>query len=158
MLVMGAPCDPSRKLELVWGDDLPVHWHLGQRCSAHSWSALLGSRCCSTCPMGIQPSRFTMPSSISLQVGLGQRSGLAWQDRFGVWGLTCACVTRIRSGSAQRTRTRTGSCINYMPKGSDRWPSSDANLDVIADNRGECPGKTLNWDTPKQCLELLLRT
>jgi len=45
-----------------------------------------------------------------------------------------------------------------MPKGSDRWPSSDANLDVIADNRGECPGKTLNWDTLKQCLELLLRT
>ena len=51
-----------------------------------------------------------------------------------------------------------GHCINYMPKGSGRWPLSDANLDVIADNRGECPGKTLNWDTPKQCLELLLRT
>ena len=45
-----------------------------------------------------------------------------------------------------------------MPKGSDRWPSSDANLDVIADQRGERPGKTLNWDTPKQRLELLLRT
>ena len=51
-----------------------------------------------------------------------------------------------------------GHCINYMPKGSGRWALSDANLDVIADNRGECPGKTLNWDTPKQCLELLLRT
>ena len=99
-----------------------------------------------------------MPSSISLQVGLGQRSGLAWRDRFGVWGLTCACVTRIRSGSAQRTRTRTGSCVNYMPKGSGRWPLSDADLDVIADQRGERPGKTLNWDAPKQCLELLLRT
>ena len=24
--------------------------------------------------------------------------------------------------------------------------------------RGECPGKTPNWDAPKQCLELLLRT
>ena len=33
-----------------------------------------------------------------------------------------------------------------------------ADLDVIADQRGERPGKTLNWDTPKQCLELLLRT
>lgn len=70
----------------------------------------------------------------------------------------CTCVTRIGPGSAQRTRTRTGSCINYMPKGSDRWPSSDANLDVIADNRGERPGKTPNWDAPKQRLELLLRT
>ena len=45
-----------------------------------------------------------------------------------------------------------------MPKGSDRWPLSDADLDVIADQRGECPRKTLNWDTPKQRLELLLRT
>ena len=51
-----------------------------------------------------------------------------------------------------------GHCVNYMPKGSDRWPSSDANLDVIADNRGERPGKTPNWDAPKQRLELLLRT
>jgi len=30
LLVMGAPCDPSRKLELVCGDDLSVHWHLGK--------------------------------------------------------------------------------------------------------------------------------
>ena len=51
-----------------------------------------------------------------------------------------------------------GHCVNYMPKGSDRWPPSDANLDVIADNRGERPGKTPNWDAPKQRLELLLRT
>ena len=45
-----------------------------------------------------------------------------------------------------------------MPKGSDRRPSSDANLDIIADQRGERPGKTLNWDAPKQRLELLLKT
>lgn len=99
-----------------------------------------------------------MPSSISLQVGLGQRSGSTWQECLGAWGLMCTCVTRIGPGSAQRTRTRTGSCINYMPKGSGRWPLSDANLDVIADNRGERPGKTPNWDAPKQHLELLLRT
>ena len=35
---------------------------------------------------------------------------------------------------------------------------SEADLDVIADQRGERPGKTPNWDAPKQCLELLLRT
>ena len=51
-----------------------------------------------------------------------------------------------------------GHCVNYMPKGSDRSPPSDADLDVIADQRGECPGKTPNWDAPKQRLELLLRT
>jgi len=99
-----------------------------------------------------------MPSSISLQVGLGQRSGSAWQECLGAWGLMCTCVTRIGPGSAQRTRTRTGSCINYMPKGSGRWPLSEADLDVIADQRGERPGKTPNWDAPKQRLELLLRT
>ena len=99
-----------------------------------------------------------MKSPISLQVGLGQRSGSAWQDRLGAWGLMCTCVTRIGPGSAQRTRTRTGSCINYMPKGSGRWPLSEADLDVIADQRGERPGKTPNWDAPKQRLELLLRT
>ena len=51
-----------------------------------------------------------------------------------------------------------GSCVNYMPKGSGRWPLSEADLDVIADQRGERPGKTPNWDAPKQRLELLLRT
>ena len=51
-----------------------------------------------------------------------------------------------------------GHCVNYMPKGSGRWPLSEADLDVIADQRGERPGKTLNWDIPKQRLELLLRT
>ena len=51
-----------------------------------------------------------------------------------------------------------GHCVNYMPKGSDRWTPSDANLDVIADDWGECPGKTPHWDAPKQRLELLLRT
>ena len=51
-----------------------------------------------------------------------------------------------------------GHCVNYMPKGSGRWPLSEADLDVIADQRGKRPGKTLNWDTPKQRLELLLRT
>lgn len=51
-----------------------------------------------------------------------------------------------------------GSCVNHMPKGSGRWPLSEADLDVIADQRGERPGKTPNWDAPKQRLELLLRT
>ena len=51
-----------------------------------------------------------------------------------------------------------GHCVNYMPKGSGRWPLSEADLDAIADQRGERPGKTPNWDAPKQRLELLLRT
>ena len=51
-----------------------------------------------------------------------------------------------------------GHCVNYMPKGSGRWPLSEADLDVIADQRGERPGKTPNWGAPKQRIELLLRT
>ena len=45
-----------------------------------------------------------------------------------------------------------------MPKGSDCRPLSEADLDIIADQRGERPGKTPNWDAPKQRLELLLWT
>ena len=37
-------------------------------------------------------------------------------------------------------------------------PPGDADLDVIADNWGECPGITPNRDAPKPRLELLLRT
>ena len=44
------------------------------------------------------------------------------------------------------------------PKALVVGPQSEADLDVIADQRGERPGKTPNWDAPKQRLELLLRT
>ena len=46
----------------------------------------------------------------------------------------------------------------YMPKGTDLSPLTEADLDAIADQRGYRPRKTLNWDTPKQRLELLLRS
>ena len=46
----------------------------------------------------------------------------------------------------------------YMPKGTDLSPLTEADLDAIADQLNERPRKTLNWDTPKQRLELLLRT
>ena len=44
-----------------------------------------------------------------------------------------------------------------MPKGSDLSLLTEADLDVIADQLNDRPRKTLNWDTPKQRLELLLR-
>ena len=44
-----------------------------------------------------------------------------------------------------------------MPKGTDLSPLTEADLDAIADQLNERPRKTLNWDTPKQRLELLLR-
>ena len=67
------------------------------------------------------------------------------------------CADRLLGASA-RCPARPRHCLNYMPKGSGRWPLSEADLDVIADQRGERPGKTLNWGTPEQRLELLLRT
>ena len=45
----------------------------------------------------------------------------------------------------------------YMPKGTDLSPLTEADLDAIADELNERPRKTLNWHTPKQRLELLLR-
>ena len=44
-----------------------------------------------------------------------------------------------------------------MPKGTDLSPLTEADLDAIADELNERPRKTLNWHTPKQRLELLLR-
>lgn len=45
----------------------------------------------------------------------------------------------------------------YMPKGTDLSPLTVADPDAIADQQGDHPRKTLNWDTPTQRLELLLR-
>lgn len=45
----------------------------------------------------------------------------------------------------------------YMPKGTDLAPISQADLDAIADQLNDRPRKTLNWDAPKQRPELLLR-
>lgn len=69
-----------------------------------------------------------------------------------------AATPRASLGVSSRSPARPRHCLNYMPKGSGRWPLSEADLDVIADQRGERPGKTLNWGTPEQRLELLLRT
>lgn len=44
-----------------------------------------------------------------------------------------------------------------MPKGTDLSLLTEAELDAIADQLNDRPCKTLNWDTPKQRLELLLR-
>lgn len=44
-----------------------------------------------------------------------------------------------------------------MPKGTDLSLLTEAELDAIADQLNDRPRKTLNWDTPKQRLELLLR-
>jgi len=44
-----------------------------------------------------------------------------------------------------------------MPKGTDLSLLTEADLDTIANQLNDRPRKTLNWDTPKQRLELLLR-
>ena len=44
-----------------------------------------------------------------------------------------------------------------MTKGTDLSLLTEADLDAIADQLNDCPRKTLNGDTPKQRLELLLR-
>ena len=47
--------------------------------------------------------------------------------------------------------------LAYMPKGTDLSLVTEAELDAIADQLNNRRRKTLNWDTPKQRLELLLR-
>ena len=59
-----------------------------------------------------------------------------------------------RRGTNENTN---GLLRQYMPKGTDLSFLTEADLDAIADQRGDRPRKTLNWDTPKQRLELLLR-
>lgn len=44
-----------------------------------------------------------------------------------------------------------------MHKGTDLSLLTEADLDTIADQQDDRPRKTLNWETPKQRLELLLR-
>ena len=45
----------------------------------------------------------------------------------------------------------------YMPKGTELSPLTETDLDAIANQLNDHLCKTLNWDTPKQRLELLLR-
>lgn len=45
----------------------------------------------------------------------------------------------------------------YMPTGTDLSPLIKADPDAIEYQQGDRPRNTLNWDTPKQRLELLLR-
>ena len=46
---------------------------------------------------------------------------------------------------------------HYAGHYSDLSLLTEADLDAIADQLNDRPRKTLNWDTPKQRLELLLR-
>lgn len=50
-----------------------------------------------------------------------------------------------------------GLLCQYMHKGTDLSLLTEADLDTIADQQDDRPRKTLNWETPKQRLELLLR-
>lgn len=56
---------------------------------------------------------------------------------------------RVRSGVMAR--------LAYMPKGTELSLLTEADFDAIADQLNNRPRKTLNWETPKQRLELLLR-
>ena len=62
-----------------------------------------------------------------------------------------------RSWERGTNENTNGLLRQYMPKGSDLSLLTEADLDVIADQLNDRPRKTLNWDTPKQRLELLLR-
>ena len=47
--------------------------------------------------------------------------------------------------------------LAFMPKGTELSLLTEADFDAIADQLNNRPRKTLNWETPKQRLELLLR-
>ena len=55
------------------------------------------------------------------------------------------------------TNTSHNELLHQDPLQPPLEPRTEADLDAIADQRGDRPRKTLNWDTPKQRLELLLR-
>ena len=60
-------------------------------------------------------------------------------------------------GHGDPNENTNGLLRQYMPKGTDLSLLTEADLDAIADQLNNRPRKTLNWDTPKQRLELLLR-
>lgn len=117
--------------------------------------------------MGIQLLTFKMPSSTRL-AGLPDslRLSLTWDQgselaqhrtiasQLGLDVYLCDPHSPWRRGTNENAN---GLLRQYMPTGTDLSLLTEADLDAIANQPGDRPRKTLNWDTPKQRLELLLR-
>ena len=99
-----------------------------------------------------------VPHSLRLSLTWDQGSELAQHRKIaselGLDVYFCDPHSPWRRGTNENTN---GLLRQYMPKGTDLSLLTEADLDAIADQRGDRPRKTLNWDTPKQRLELLLR-
>ena len=99
-----------------------------------------------------------VPHSLRLSLTWDQGSELAQHRKIaselGLDVYFCDPHSPWQRGTNENTN---GLLRQYMPKGSDLSLLTEADLDVIADQLNDRPRKTLNWDTPKQRLELLLR-
>ena len=99
-----------------------------------------------------------VPHSLRLSLTWDQGSELAQHRKIGSQlGLDvyfCDPHSPWQRGTNENTN---GLLRQYMPKGTDLSLLTEADLDAIADQLNDRPRKTLNWDTPKQRLELLLR-
>ena len=113
--------------------------------------------------------KFKTPSSTSSQtcpIPCAYRLSLTWDQgselaqhreiasELGLDVYFCDPHSPWRRGTNENTN---GLLRQYMPKGTDLSLLTEADLDAIADQLNDRPRKTLNWDTPKQRLELLLR-
>jgi len=99
-----------------------------------------------------------VPHSLRLSLTWDQGSELAQHRKIGSQlGLDvyfCDPHSPWQRGTNENTN---GLLRQYMPKGTDLSLLTEAELDAIADQLNDRPRKTLNWDTPKQRLELLLK-
>ena len=99
-----------------------------------------------------------VPHSLRLSLTWDQGSELAQHrkiaSQLGLDVYFCDPHSPWQRGTNENTN---GLLRQYMPKGTDLSLLTEAELDAIADELNDRPRKTLNWDTPKQRLELLLR-
>ena len=99
-----------------------------------------------------------LPDSLRLSLTWDQGSELAQHRKIaselGLDVYFCDPHSPWQRGTNENTN---GLLRQYMPKGTDLSLLTEADLDTIANQLNDRPRKTLNWDTPKQRLELLLR-